>query len=182
MRLLLFIALSCLLLSCTEGSKPVTEVTEKKDTLLYLNHADTARYVGINTCKLCHQDIYNTFIQTGMGSSFAAATKTKSAGDFKHSIIYDEFSDFWYKSFWGKNDLLYFKEFRLQGKDTVYQRIEKCDYIIGSGHHTNSHMQNVNGYFNQMPMTFYTQKKEWHLPPGFENGVNTRFTDRKSVV
>jgi tetratricopeptide (TPR) repeat protein len=37
-------------------------------------------------------------------------------------------------------------------------------------------MQNINGHFNQMPMTFYTQKKEWHLPPGFENGVNTRFT------
>jgi len=165
-----------ILISC-DGNKsnPVADIP-KKDTLVYLNHADTARYVGINTCKLCHQDIYNTFLETGMGQSFAAATKEKSAGDFKNSLIYDEFSDFWYKSFWGKNDSLYFKEFRIKGKDTVYQRTEKCDYIIGSGHHTNSHMQNINGYFNQMPMTFYTQKKEWHLPPGFENGVNTRFT------
>lgn len=104
------------------------------------------------------------------------ATKQKSAGDYKHSVIYDEFSDFYYKSFWGKNDSLYFLEFRLQGKDTLYKRLERADYIIGSGHHTNSHMQNINGHFNQMPMTFYTQKKEWHLPPGFENGVNTRFT------
>lgn len=165
-----------LLFSCNgEGSRPVTD-NPKKDTLVYLNHADTARYVGINTCKLCHQDIYNTFIETGMGQSFDAATKEKSAGDFKHSLIYDKFSDFWYRSFWGMNDSLYFKEFRLKGKDTIYQRIEKCDYVIGSGHHTNSHMQNINGYFNQMPMTFYTQKKKWHLPPGFENGVNTRFT------
>ena len=146
------------------------------DTLVYLNHADTARYVGINTCRLCHQSIYNTFIETGMGKSFAGATKQKSAGDYKHSVIYDSFSDFYYKSFWGKNDSLYFLEFRLQGRDTIYKRVERCDYIIGSGHHTNSHMQNINGHFNQMPMTFYTQKKEWHLPPGFENGVNTRFT------
>ncbi len=168
--------LTILLFSCNgERSQPVTD-NPKKDTLVYLNHADTARYVGINTCKLCHQGIYNTFIETGMGQSFDAATKEKSAGDFVHSKIYDEFSDFWYTSFWGKNDSLYFKEFRLQGKDTVYKRVEKCDYIIGSGHHTNSHMQNIHGYFNQMPMTFYTQKKEWHLPPGFENGVNTRFT------
>ncbi|MFI5141909.1 MAG: tetratricopeptide repeat protein, partial [Bacteroidia bacterium] len=142
----------------------------------YLNHADTARYVGINTCRLCHQSIYNTFIKTGMGKSFAGATKQKSAGDYQHSVIYDKFSDFYYKSFWGKNDSLYFLEFRLQGKDTIYKRLERADYIIGSGHHTNSHMQNINGHFNQMPMTFYTQKKEWHLPPGFENGVNTRFT------
>ncbi len=111
-----------------------------------------------------------------MGKSFAGATKQKSAGDYTHSLIYDKFSDFYYKSFWGKNDSLYFLEFRLQGKDTVYKRLERADYIIGSGHHTNSHMQNMNGHFNQMPMTFYTQKKEWHLPPGFENGVNTRFT------
>ncbi|HXB40090.1 MAG TPA: tetratricopeptide repeat protein [Bacteroidia bacterium] len=174
---LLGVALSLFLFfSCTEEKKNSTVEVVKKDTLLYLNHADTAYYVGINTCKLCHQGIYNTFIETGMGKSFAAATKEKSAGDFSHSLIYDEFSDFYYKSFWGKNDSLYFKEFRLQGKDTVYKRVEKCDYIIGSGHHTNSHIQNINGYFNQMPMTFYTQKKEWHLPPGFENGVNTRFT------
>ena len=163
--------------SCTEEEKKSSShENEKKDTLIYLNHADTARYVGINTCRLCHQSIYNTFIETGMGKSFAGATKQKSAGDYKHSIIYDEFSDFYYKSFWGKNDSLYFLEFRLQGKDTIYKRVERCDYIIGSGHHTNSHMQNINGHFNQMPMTFYTQKKEWHLPPGFENGVNTRFT------
>ncbi|HXU27242.1 MAG TPA: hypothetical protein VN698_08415 [Bacteroidia bacterium] len=162
--------------ACTEEVKNDAKTEEKKDTLVYLNHADTAKYVGINTCRLCHQSIYNTFIETGMGKSFAGATKQKSAGDYKHSVIYDEFSDFYYKSFWGKNDSLYFLEFRLQGKDTIYKRIERADYIIGSGHHTNSHMQNINGHFNQMPMTFYTQKKEWHLPPGFENGVNTRFT------
>jgi len=162
--------------ACTEEVKNDAKTEEKKDTLVYLNHADTAKYVGINTCRLCHQSIYNTFIETGMGKSFAGATKQKSAGDYKHSVIYDKFSDFYYKSFWGKNDSLYFLEFRLQGRDTIYKRLERADYIIGSGHHTNSHMQNINGHFNQMPMTFYTQKKEWHLPPGFENGVNTRFT------
>ena len=162
--------------SCTDEVKTTAPPTEKKDTLVYLNHADTAHYVGINTCRLCHQSIYNTFIQTGMGKSFAGATKQKSAGDYKHSVIYDAFSDFYYKSFWGATDSLYFLEFRLQGRDTIYKRVERCDYIIGSGHHTNSHMQNINGHFNQMPMTFYTQKKEWHLPPGFEEGVNTRFT------
>ncbi|MHB8262102.1 MAG: tetratricopeptide repeat protein [Bacteroidia bacterium] len=178
MRVLFLISFFAIIFSsCNqEKNSSSTDILKKNDTIVYLNHADTARYVGINTCKLCHQSIYNTFIETGMGKSFAGATKQKSAGDFTHSIIYDEFSDFYYKSFWGKNDSLYFLEFRLKGKDTIYKRVEKCDYIIGSGHHTNSHMQNINGHINQMPMTFYTQKQEWHLPPGFENGVNTRFT------
>ncbi|MBS1647125.1 MAG: tetratricopeptide repeat protein [Bacteroidetes bacterium] len=175
-RTLAVLFFSAALFSCGEEKKTNTPQAEKKDSLLYLNHADTAHYVGINTCKLCHQSIYNTFIQTGMGQSFAGATKKKSAARFSHSLIYDAFSDFYYQSFWGKNDSLYFKEFRLQNKDTVYQRTERVDYIIGSGQHTNSHMQSINGYINQMPMTFYTQKQQWDLPPGFENGVNTRFT------
>ncbi len=149
--------------------------TEKKDSLLYLNHSDTAKYVGIATCKLCHQSIYNTFIKTGMGKSFDVATKQKSSADFSHPLVYDKFSNFYYNAVW-KNDSLYFTEFRLNGKDTTFKRTEQVNYIIGSGQHTNSHIQNVNGYLNQMPMTFYTQKKQWDLPPGFENGHNTQFS------
>jgi predicted CXXCH cytochrome family protein len=88
--------------------------------------------------------------------------------------VYDRIGDFHYKAFW-QNDSLRFLEYRLKGKDTIYKRLETVNYIIGSGQHTNSHIQSVNGYLNQMPMTFYTQKKTWDLPPGFEDGHNSRF-------
>lgn len=121
-------------------------------------------------------DIYKTFIHTGMGQSFAAASKIKSSAKFdKHAVVYDKFSNFSYHPFWDK-DSLKICEFRMKGKDTIYKRIEKVDYIIGSGQHTNSHLFNTNGYLHQMPMTFYTQKGTWDLPPGFENGMNTRFS------
>ncbi len=110
-----------------------------------------------------------------MGKSFGVATSAKSSGDFSSASIYDRYSDFHYKAFWNK-DSLYIREFRLNAKDTTHVRTEQVNYIIGSGQHTNSHLQVVNGYINQMPMTFYTQKKHWDLPPGFENGVNTRFS------
>ncbi|MES2678909.1 MAG: tetratricopeptide repeat protein [Bacteroidota bacterium] len=145
------------------------------DTLVYLNHSPAAEYVGMNTCKLCHQEIYNTFIKTGMGKSFAVATHTKSSADFSRATIYDQNADFHYQAYWQK-DSLFMKEFRLNKKDTLHARTEQVNYIIGSGQHTNSHLQVINGYVNQMPMTFYTQKKHWDLPPGFENGLNTRFS------
>ena len=168
------IIIGVIVFSCEtpEGKTVSTEI--KKDTLLYLNHSDTAKYVGINTCKLCHQDIYNTFIKTGMGKSFDVATKTKSSGDYHNSVIHDKIGDFYYKAFW-LHDSLQFLEYRLKGKDTIYKRQETVDFIVGSGQHTNSHIQSVNGYLNQMPMTFYTQKQRWDLPPGFEDGRNTRF-------
>ena len=166
--------IGAIIFSCHTPEGNTTQNIAKANTLLYLNHSDSAKYVGINTCKLCHQDIYNTFIKTGMGKSFDVASKTKSAGDYHNSIIHDKIGDFYYKAFW-LHDSLQFLEYRLNGKDTIYKRQETVDFIVGSGQHTNSHIQSVNGYLNQMPMTFYTQKKTWDLPPGFENGRNTRF-------
>ena len=158
------------------GQKETAAIAdEKNDALIYLNHSDSAHYVGMGTCRQCHQSIYNTFIETGMGKSFDSATRKKSSGDFSSASIYDKIADLHYKAYWD-HDSLFIKEFRLAGKDTTHIRTEQVNYIIGSGQHTNSHMQTVNGYLNQMPMTYYTQKKHWDLPPGFENGVNTRFS------
>lgn len=159
---------------CIDDQPSTPPKKPASDSLAYLNHADSAKYVGINTCKLCHQDIYNSFIKTGMGKSFDLATKQKSAGDYHTSVVHDQAGDFYYKAFW-QNDSLRFLEYRLKGRDTIYKRLETVNYIVGSGQHTNSHIQSVNGYLNQMPMTFYTQKKTWDMPPGFENGHNSRF-------
>ncbi|HET8962747.1 MAG TPA: hypothetical protein VFM99_02535, partial [Chitinophagales bacterium] len=85
-----------------------------------------------------------------MGQSFSAATQKKSAATFNlHAVIYDKYQDFYYHPFW-KNDSMYIMEFRLKGKDTIFKRIEKVDFIIGSGQHTNSHMHSSNGYLYQM--------------------------------
>jgi len=177
-KIVAFISLLTLILFLTYcGDTAQKSAANKSESeQVYLNHSDTARYVGMSQCKLCHQDIYNSYIETGMGKSFDHASKQKSAAKYsEHTVICDKFKDFYYHPFW-KKDSLFIMEFRLQGKDTVYKRIEKVDYIVGSGHHTNSHITSSNGYLHQMPMTFYTQKQKWDFPPGFENGFNTRFS------
>lgn len=142
----------------------------------YAGLSDSARYVGMNTCKGCHPNVHDTYIHTGMGQSFDIAHKAKSSADFsQHPVIYDEYRDFYYAPSW-ENDSLVFLEFRLEGKDTVYKRKETISYIVGSGQHTNSHIWQSNGFLYQAPMTFYTQKQQWDLPPGFQDGNNTRFS------
>ncbi len=133
-------------------------------------------YVGMQTCRKCHEGVYQTFIQTGMGQSFGLATRQKSAADFspEHALVYDKDLDFYYKPYW-QNDSLYVMEFRTEGKDTVYKRVQKINYIVGSGQHTNSHIYDINGYLYQAPITFYTQKHKWDLAPGFEKGASSRF-------
>ena len=142
----------------------------------YLNHHDSVQYVGKETCKACHQSIYESFIETGMGQSFGRASKAKSIANF-HQLkpVYDSALNFYYLPQW-IGDSMYVLEFRLKGKDTVYKRMERVDYIIGSGQHTNSHLTSENGFIYQLPLTWYAQKKRWDLPPGFENGRNVRFS------
>lgn len=142
------------------------------------NVYDTSvHYVGMTACRNCHYQVYESFMQTGMGESFDVASRSKSAGDFQpgHALVYDREKDFYYHPFWDK-DSLTILEYRLEGKDTVHQRKEVVSYIIGSGQHTNSHILNFNGYFYQAPITFYTQSKRWDLAPGFENGASSRFS------
>jgi len=171
MKLLLFIPLLLVTLFLACCSSP-----DKKGPQGYASLSDSTRYVGIQTCASCHRDIYDTYIQTGMGKSFDLASRKKSSAVFDyHTLITDNFKKFSYHPYW-EDTSLYLNEFRLAGHDTVFSRKEKIDYIVGSGQHTNSHMIQVNGYVYQAPATFYTQKGVWDLPPGFENGANSRFS------
>ncbi len=173
---LAFLLIICATLPAFFCNAPDANNATSKPESPWLNVYDTSvHYAGMDACRGCHNDIYETFIKTGMGQSFGFANKEKSAADFdKHALVYDPDLDFYYKPFW-INDSLFIKEYRLEGKDTTHVRIQRVDYIIGSGQHTNSHIFNANGYLYQAPITFYTQKRKWDLAPGFERGASSRF-------
>ena len=95
-----------------------------------------------------------------MGQSYSLATKTKSVLDENNNpLIYDNINNLYYQPLW-KKDSLYLLEFRIDGEDTSHKFLQKIDYVVGSGHHTNSHIFSINGYLHQLPYTFYTQDKE----------------------
>jgi len=176
-NILLFIALAAISLPAFYCNSPKQERAEILGSPWKNVYDTTARYVGMQTCRTCHESVYQTFSQTGMGQSFDHATRQKSAADFSpaHALVYDKDLDFYYKPYFD-HDSLYVMEYRLEGKDTVHKRIQCIDYIVGSGQHTNSHIFNKNGYCYQAPVTFYTQKHQWDLAPGFEKGASSRFS------
>lgn len=155
---------------------------EKVDLILsneeasYLGHEDSAAYVGIDVCKQCHYDKFETFIRTGMGSSFAKADSVKSIAQLSaNSTLYDSFKDLHYHPYWSADSLV-LNEYRLIANlDTSFSRKEKVDYVVGSGQHTNSHIFDENHYLYQLPFTWYAQKNKLDLPPGYEQGENVRF-------
>ncbi len=156
---------------CTKSEDREYERVKK----LFRNLGDSAEYVGMNTCLSCHKNVHDTYKETGMGRSFDLARPWRSDAKFdEHAVVYDKDLDYYYKPFF-RDSILYVLEYRLEGKDTVHKRLERIDYIIGSGHHTNSHMIHRNGYLFQAPITYYTQEGKWDLAPGYENGASSRF-------
>jgi hypothetical protein len=166
----LLIAIFCLA-QCQQASHETASIPDKP---VWWNHADSVGYVGIETCKSCHYDIYQSYRETGMGRSFGRATAQRSAMDSGHTDLFDSIGQWSYRMHVG-SDGLFLRESRSVGTDTLHRLSQKVDYIIGSGQHTNSHLMDRMGYIHQMPFTYYTQNGVADLPPGFENGFNERF-------
>jgi len=139
----------------------------------YLNHSPDVKYVGMEACQPCHQSIYDSYIETGMGRSFYRPNVEEVIEEFG-AVVHDSFSNYYYYPYW-KDSIFYVREFRLKGADTVYIREEKVDYIVGSGHQTRSYIMERNGYFYEFPITWYVSKGIWDLSPGYEGGQNSRF-------
>ena len=140
-----------------------------------------AEYVGMDACATCHPDKVATFKESEMGRSWAPATLAHSVADFDDPApVHDMYNNLYYQAF-AREDSLFIMEYRLAGADTVHRRVERIDYIVGSGHHTNSHIMDVGGYLYQMPLTWYVQDGHWDLPPNYDGGNNQRF-DRPIVA
>ncbi|MFU8843973.1 MAG: tetratricopeptide repeat protein [Bacteroidales bacterium] len=129
-------------------------------------------------CIECHYEIYQSYMQTGMGRSFGVASPDRSASVIgEDSIVFDSHKNLYYKPFWS-GDTLKIKEYRLSNGIEVYKRTETVHYIVGSGNHTNSHIYISGNYAYQVPFTYYTQSGRFDLPPGYEDGANSRFSRR----
>ena len=142
----------------------------------YLNLNDSVKYMGMNVCKECHFEIYQSFLRTGMGMSFDSASRHKSMAKIgEDSLLFDPYKNLYYKPYW-EEDTLYLKEYRMLDSSEAYSRTEKVSWIIGSGQHTNSHIYTSGGYAYQVPFTYYTQDGMFDFPPGFEGGNSSGFT------
>ncbi|MEZ4687987.1 MAG: cytochrome c3 family protein [Bacteroidia bacterium] len=133
-------------------------------------------YVGSQSCQPCHQKVFESYFETGMGRSLHEPDPgniIEAFGD--EAIVFDQYSDFYYEPFW-KNKKMYIREFRLAEGDTVHNRVEEVSYVVGSGHQTRSYLMQRNGYLYEMPITWYVSKKLWDLSPGYHDDNNSRFS------
>lgn len=142
----------------------------------YWNHAPEVSYTGMASCQPCHQDIYESYRRTGMGQSWYRPHPADTIEAFgPQVVVHDEPSGYSYHPYWAGNSF-YILEFRLENGDTTYRRLEKMDWVVGSGNQTRSYILERNGYLYEAPITWYVTRQMWDLSPGYHNGNNSRFS------
>lgn len=171
----LLIFCGSILLSQCNSEKKTEDARLDLPQSKFLNLSSEAKYVGSEKCTSCHSSIHEDFIHTGKGRAFHKVDKANMIEDFSNVHVYDSYSGYHYTAFW-RNDLMIVSEYRLKDSDTIYKREIAAQYVIGSGNQTRSYLFEENGYFFEIPITWYVKKKIWDLSPGYENGANTRFS------
>lgn len=147
-----------------------------EDHYLFKNISKNAAYVGSKVCRSCHSDIYETFMQTGMGRSLYEPFETNTVENYEHgNIIYDRKSNFYYRMY-EENGKYFQEEFRKNAAgNKIYSRTKEVKYVVGSGNSVRSYITENNGLVYQMPVSWYTKKKIWDLSPGYHRH-NQRFS------
>ena len=95
-----FFILFVIFYSCNNPEVTQFKKEKNKNSVIYLGHNDTVKYVGKEQCRMCHAEIYDSYIQTGMGRSLNYATKNNSVLSNKEiPVIYDDLKNFYYQPF-----------------------------------------------------------------------------------
>ena len=175
-----YIAVAALLTFCQSADRPVQVPAAVPAAFAFAPHDPQTHYVGTAACAPCHADIAHDYALTGKARSFTRPQRGVGPEVFggARSVVYDRFSKRYYRAFW-RHDSLYVAEWQLNPtnpRDTSHYRAERVDYVIGSGNQTRSYILVRNGYFFELPITWYSTRQLWDLSPGYENGQNSGFS------
>ena len=160
------ILLGCFFLGCEISTPPITEKAVNEDI---------EEFVGDEVCATCHEELYLSYHQTGMGRSVTQFNPSTAPESFDPPVsIYNTRFDYYYEPIL-RGDSLYQREYRLdaEGK-VVHEQIYAAEWVIGSGNGTRSYLMNVNGHVTEMPLTWYVRSEKWDLSPSYEQ-QNFRF-------
>lgn len=153
--------------------------SEDYEQPIFKNVTENATFVGDVTCFDCHEDEYQGYQEHGMARSMFRMTVDKAVEDFGSEVVVDSISGFHYKTV--ASDSGYFMtEYLLDsGGRQTHLLSRRMDWVVGSGTSARTYLSEKDGWFYELPVSWYTQKRRWDFSPGYRV-ANKRF-DRKIV-
>ena len=130
----------------------------------FLNTHPDVQYVGSETCQSCHDDVHANFFRTRHSQAMSEISRDES----KDGSIRHEKSGFEYDARWSKDGRLIHSEAVLVDGNPHDAKEVLIDYAIGSGRFGKSYLSKLDGFLVQSPLTWYSDRKEWGMSPGYD--------------
>ncbi|HYC88814.1 MAG TPA: tetratricopeptide repeat protein [Thermoanaerobaculia bacterium] len=136
-------------------------------------------YINDAACANCHADRARTYQHVGMAKSFYAARGSAVIEDFEAPPFFHAPSNQYFEMRRRGSDVV-FRRWQLAADGApihVFERV--VDWIIGSGNHARTYLYRVpSGEMFQLPLTWYSQTREWNMSPGYDRPDHEGVTRR----
>ena len=129
----------------------------------------SSNYVGLDSCRDCHEGNFVNFSRTGMGRSFYPMSSTNIVEDFvKNNELGDPRTGVRYRMF-ERDGRFYQRQFVLDGEGNEFAVDEyELTYVVGSNNHSRGYITLRDGKLFQAPICWDPTKEFWMFCPGFE--------------
>ena len=164
-----------LVLGCTDPSGSEAQSSDQDvSPTVFANLAPDTEFVGDAACFDCHEDQYRGFYEHGMANSMYRLTDDVAVEDFGSEIVVDSTTGLHYEMV--AADSGYFQiEYLLDSKgNRVHELSRPMNWVVGSGTSARTYLAENDGWFYELPVTWYTQQGRWDFSPGYRV-ANKRF-------
>jgi hypothetical protein len=136
-------------------------------------------YIDDAACANCHAERAKTYQHVGMAKSFYAARGSQIIEDFDAPPFFHEPSNQYFEMRRRGGDVL-FRRWQLAADGAPIHVFERTvDWIVGSGNHARTYVYRTpSGEMYELPLTWYSQTREWHMSPGYDRADHEGVTRR----
>src|SRR5262249_28998659 len=135
----------------------------------YRNTRSDVKYLGDAACARCHAEIAASFGQHPMGRSLAPMSeRNDTAGETGdgRSLFKSQGLEY---SIETRDGQTFHQETRRDVSGRIVTRTEaEVQYVLGSGRQGLAYLVDRDGFLFESPITWFSQKQQWDLSPGFE--------------
>ncbi|HVG25189.1 MAG TPA: hypothetical protein VND45_13615 [Thermoanaerobaculia bacterium] len=136
-------------------------------------------YVDDAACATCHADRAKTYQHVGMARSFYAARGSKVIEDYAAPPFFHAPSGQYFEMR-RRGDEVVFRRWQLARDGAPIHVFEQVvDWIIGSGNHARTYVyRTASGELYELPLTWYSQSRQWAMSPGYDRPDHEGVTRR----
>jgi hypothetical protein len=136
----------------------------------WLNTRPGVDYVGDAACARCHADIADTYRRHPMGRSLFPIGSAPPVGSDRPPGAFSFAAGPSVFTIERRDGRELHRETVRDGARVLAQVEAEVTYAVGSGSRSISYLVEHDGRLFMSPVTWYTQKQQWDLSPGYEKG------------